>query len=159
MARAGMGLGSTAWRGLIGLALVLGSSSCLRLNWSRQMIHTEVSDGVLAQLGPGDGLQRCLALLGAPLLVLELGGGESALVYGWLKEAGFGFNVSAPVSDNYSASFDYDQIDRRVQGILLLLDGEQRLILVRRGLLRDLLAEHARKRPAFDRTWVGESGE
>lgn len=146
--------GSALARGALGLALALGAGSCIRLNWSREMVETPIPAERLAELAPGEELGRCMELLGAPLLVLELGDGGSALIYGWSRQSGFGFRASAPVKDAVSASFDYDSLERRAQGVLVQLDAGQRVVLVRRGLLADLLAETGRKRPAFDGRWV-----
>lgn len=147
-------VGRVLARAALGLGLALAASSCVRLTFSRQMVESPVRDGDLAQLAPGDGLGRCLDVLGAPLRVLELGEGGSALVYGWAKESGFGFRASAPIKNGASASFDYDSLDRRAQGVLVQLDAGQRVILVRRGVLADLLAEAGRRRPAFDGRWI-----
>lgn len=131
--------------------------SCLRLNWNRQTIHVPIPDQRLEELAPGDELARCLELLGAPLLVRELGEGAAALVYGWLDQEGWGLNVSVPVGDRLSASFDYDQVDSRARGILVLVDAERRLVAARQGALRDLLAQVPRPRPAFDPRWDGSA--
>ena len=139
--------------GAFAAALVLSASSCVRLSYNRETVHVPIEDARLAELFPGDGLERCLTVLGAPLTVRELGGGKSALVYGWLDQKGWGVNVSTPVADNVSASLDYDRVDSRARGFLLLFDADQRLEIARRGLLRDLLLELPRPRPAFDATW------
>ena len=146
-------------RGSLGLVLALSASSCLRFTYSRQMVESPVPAETLAGLAPGDGLGRCLELLGAPLLVLELGDGGSALVYGWSKASGFGLRVSAPIRGGASASIDYDSLARRAQGVLVKFDAGQRLVLIRRGSLKDLLAEARRKRPAFDGRWIDRRAE
>ncbi len=158
-ARAVEGVRGAIRRGLLGLVLALSASSCLRFTYSRQMVDSPVPTESLARLAPGDGLGRCLELLGAPLLVLELGDGGSALVYGWSRESGFGLRVSAPIKNGASASFDYDSLERRAQGVLVKLDAGQRLVLIRRGSLKDLLAEAGRKRPAFDGRWIDRRAE
>lgn len=140
--------------GAFAAALVLGASSCVRLSYNRETANVAIEDDRLAELVPGTGLERCLEMLGAPLVVSELGGGRSALVYGWLHVKGWGVNVSAPISDNVSASLDYDRVDSRARGFLLLFDAEQRLEIAKRGLLRDLLLELPRPRPAFDPAWT-----
>jgi hypothetical protein len=143
---------------LLVAGLVACTGSCVRLNWSRQTVQQPIHEGRLALLVPGDGLGRCLEVLGAPLWVGELGGGAMTLAYGWLEESGWGANVSAPLGDNFSASFDYDRLDRRAQGLLLVLDADQRLVVARRGALRDLLAESPGRQPAFDARWLEDAG-
>lgn len=134
--------------GLI-VAVVCLSTGCLRLNWTRETRYEPVEPAALQQLEQGGlDLERCLALLGAPLWVWEDRGGRGALLaYGWFKEKNVGFNVSAPVSDYYSATFEFDQMDTRMRGLVLFFDADWRLVSSRTGLLRDLTRE-ARRPPA-----------
>ena len=54
------------------------------------------------------------------------------------------------------ASFDYATVDRETQGLLLVFDGADRLVLMREGFLRDLLAEDEGRSPALPSSLKGE---
>ena len=141
---------------LLALALAPLLVGCVRVSWQRESLHAPVTDEQLDALEPGTSLEECLARLGAPLLVRELPAGAFALAYGWLDDQGLGLNVSVPVTDSWSASVDYDRIRRETRGVVLFLDADQRVVVVRRGLLRDLLAELPERPPAFLPAWTVE---
>lgn len=136
------------WKALVLLTLCV---SCVSFAWERESRHTPISAASIARLESGrSDLGECLAELGAPLWVWEhVEGGRpaAALAYGWFDERNFGVRVSVPVSENFSASFDYGQIDRRMKGLVLFFDEDWTLTSWRTGLLRDLTQE-ARRRPA-----------
>jgi len=135
-------------KALVLLPLCVG---CVSLTWERESRHTPVSAASISRLESGrSDLGECLAELGAPLWVWEhVEGGRpaAALAYGWFDERDFGVRVSVPVSDNFSASFDYDQIDQRMKGLVLFFDEGWMLTAWRTGLLRDLTRE-VRRPPA-----------
>jgi hypothetical protein len=79
---------------------------------------------------------------------VEYGRPAAALAYGWFDVKDFGFSVSVPVADNYSASYNYDQVDQRMRGLVLFFDEQWTLVSWRTGLLQDLTQE-ARRPPAF----------
>jgi hypothetical protein len=136
-------------RALLLLPLCAG---CLSVTWERESRYSPATSGAIAHLEPGkSGLGECLADLGAPLWVwehVEAGRPAAALAYGWFDERDFGVRVSVPVTENYSASFDYDQIDERMRGLVLFFDEHWVLTSWRTGLLRDLSRE-ARRPPAY----------
>lgn len=126
-------------------------ASCATFSWERESRHAPASDAAIARLQAGrSGLGECLAEFGAPLWVwehVEYGKPAAALAYGWFDERSLGVRVSVPVSEEFSASFDYDQIDQRMQGLVLFFDADWTLTSWRTGLLRDLTQE-ARRPPA-----------
>ena len=137
-------------RAAIALALALGPA-CVSVSWGRESRHDPVERGSLAELVAGQSdLTRCLELFGAPLWVwehVEDGRQAAALAYGWADERDMGLRVSVPVTEYYSASFDYDQIDAHMKGMVLFFDDSWTLTSWRLGLLRDLTLE-ARRPPA-----------
>ena len=133
------------------LVLLPLCASCVSFTWERESRNSPISQASIARLESGRfGLDECLAELGAPLWVwedVEDGRPAAALAYGWFDERDFGLRVSVPVTENTSASFDYDQIDSRMKGVVLFFDEDWRLTHLRKGLLRDLTREQ-RRRPA-----------
>jgi len=52
--------------------------------------------------------------------------------------------------------FDYSTIDRNTQGLMLLFDESDRLVLVKEGFLRDLMKEDDARSPALPlKSWSG----
>jgi len=137
-------------RAALVLALALGPA-CVSVSWQRESRHHPVPRAAVQRLVAGESdLGQCLELFGAPLWVWEhVEGGRqaAALAYGWSDERDFGLRVSVPVTENYSASFDYDQVDQRMKGLVLFFDEGWTLTSWRLGLLRDLTRE-ARRPPA-----------
>ncbi len=133
------------------LVLLPLCASCVTFSWERESRHAPVPAAAVARLQANrSGLGDCLAEFGAPLWVwehVEHGRPAAALAYGWFDEHDFGLRVSVPVSENLSASFDYDQIDQRMRGLVLFFDEDWALTSWRTGLLRDLTQE-ARRPPA-----------
>jgi hypothetical protein len=134
------------------LVLLPLCAGCLSVSWERESRHSPPPLAVIASLESGkSGLGECLAGFGAPLWVWEhVEGGRpaAALAYGWFDERDFGVRVSVPVSEYYSASLDYDQVDQRMKGLVLFFDEHWVLTSWRTGLLRDLTRE-ARRPPAY----------
>ena len=131
------------------VTLATWSAGCVSGGWGRTMRYAPVDEGALGALEPGKtDLAQCLSAFGAPLWVWEQpapGGDGAALAYGWYKERGFGVRVSVPFGEHYSGSFDYDQADRRMKGLVLFFDQDWKLLSWRTGLLRDLV--DAERRP------------
>lgn len=123
---------------VLGAALALaGAASCVSGSLTGQRVHRSPDEGAVASLTPGVGLDTCLARLGAPLFVDELG--ESmALSWGWFDGSGWGVGVSVPVGEHANASLDYDDIDDRMRGAVLFFDERWVLTEIRLGYLRDL---------------------
>jgi hypothetical protein len=143
----------------IWLATLL-AAGCLQVSWQRDSRHAPVSKAALDGLAAGTGLDECLGALGAPLWVWEhVEGGTpgAALAYGWFDQKDVGLRFSVPVTEYYSVSLDYDQIDLRMKGLVLFFDADWRLTSWRTGLLRDLSRE-AQRRPAFVEASEPEGG-
>ena len=136
------------------LALAALGASCVSLNWQRESRNGPLRGEAIARLGLEAGktdLDECLDAFGAPLWVwehVEHGRPAAALAYGWTDENDFGFSVSVPLTEYFSASYDYDRVDRRMKGVVLFFDENWKLVSWRSGLLHDL-TEEARRPPAF----------
>lgn len=145
---------------LIGALVCLGSSSCLRLQWTRMEFCAPVDTDALPELVEGvSDLHACLGQFGAPLYVWQIGDEEYALAYGWDEDQGWGFNVSVPVGQEVSASFDFDDLDRRLHGVVLTFDGDHRLLRKRRGYLAEIMVVAGRRRPALVEDEESDSGD
>ncbi|MSR62262.1 MAG: hypothetical protein EXS08_07445 [Planctomycetes bacterium] len=136
------------------LALLCAVTGCVSVNWTRESRYAPVASEHLARLEAGrTQLGDCLADLGAPLWVWEhTEGGQdgAALAYGWFDEEDVGVNVSVPVTDNSSASFDYTTLDARLHGLVLFFDERWVLTSFRTGWLRDLTREVRRPPTALE---------
>ena len=136
------------------LALATVCAGCVSLNWQRESRSGPLQREAVARLALEAGrteLGECLAAFGAPLWVwehVEHGRPAAALAYGWFDENDLGFSVSVPLTEHFSASYDYDRIDQRMNGVVLFFDEHWRLLSWRTGLLHDL-TEEARRPPAF----------
>ena len=137
-------------------ALLAGpiAAGCVQLSWNRVTRHSPVPRDALARLSSDPGhpsdLGECLAALGAPLWVWEHeidGASGAVLAWGWFDERSLGFSASVPITRGVSASFDYDDADARMRGVVLFFDRDWRLVVLRTGLLRDLTGE-VRRPPA-----------
>ncbi len=131
-------------------ALAFWSSACIQAGWTRETRDKPVPAEALVELGPGAGLDACLARLGAPLHVQEVavdGAQGAMLVYGWYESRGWGVDVSVPLQERASASVSYDQGTERMRGVALVFDADLLLDHWRDGLVRDLLGEGQRVRP------------
>jgi hypothetical protein len=127
------------------IALVL--TSCVNVRWQREHQFEAPAPEVLAAITTEAPLADCLARLGAPLLVWEEPGG-AALAWGWFEGRTWGGGVSVPVTSFYSASFNASDIDRNLQGLVLIFDHDWSVRIVRRGQLREL-ASYRRRDPAL----------
>jgi hypothetical protein len=135
---------------LLVLALALSSSGCLTGVWSRTSRLAPVSGDVVLNLEVEHStLEHCLETLGAPLYVWEYQGDGLALAYGFYRSNEFGFNLSLPVTDTQSASFDYEDERAHLHGYVLFFDDQWKLTEVKAGALRDLERLVTRRRPAL----------
>ena len=142
----------TTWIGL-GLWLAVFSSGCVSFNWERGLRYEPPDPEALASLESGStSLRVALDELGAPLWVWEYPsekGAGAALAYGWFQSRDRGLRVRAPTNTSVSPSFSYNRIDSRMQGLVLFFDQDWKLDYWREGLLVDLTAELADRRPAY----------
>ncbi len=145
------------------LLLAGGLASCVRFEWTRYQVQEPIPVEESTALTPGvDTLESCIARLGAPLYVWEASASTYALAYGWDEGHDWGFNVSVPVGDTASASFDYGDMNLDLHGVVLVFDHGDRLVRSDRGYLRDLAPGLQRRRPSLiddeDEEPGGESG-
>ena len=130
------------------LALALSLGGCISVNYQRFSQFEPVDEFALSEIQtPGTDLQTCLDALGAPLFVRETPHGV-VLAYGWQDAGRWGFDVSITFERVIRVSFDYNQIDEQLRGVVLLFDSDWKLIALRRGFLRDLTGQLERRRPA-----------
>lgn len=131
------------------LLLVPLLPGCLSCGWRRATSFSPPPRDAIAALVPGRStLADCLELLGAPLHVWEHKGEGAALAWGWAESSGWGLSLSVPVYRQASASLSWDDLDARMNGLVLVFDEDWKLDLVREGYLRDLRAQLVRRRPA-----------
>ena len=98
----------------------------------------------LEDLAPGRSLADCLAALGAPNQVFEHAGDGAALLWSWSDTDDWSVDVSVPVYEQASASFDLDLTDTDQRGLVLWFGPDQRLERWQRGTLGDLLLRRVR---------------
>ena len=123
-------------------------ASCLQLTWERHLRFKQPAPAAVEALVVGEAdLAASLERLGAPLFVWALPADSCALAWGWFESAELGFDASVPVADQ-SASFSYDDIDERLQGLVLVFDSGRTLVQTRRGYLADLRSS-LRGAPAY----------
>ncbi len=133
--------------GLVVLLLV-SQSACITGRFSRQDDQTPPAPEALAELeNSGLSLDRCLQMLGAPLVVRELGDGIE-LIYGWQRTKGWSTTISLPLVKRGSSSVTYGQARLGAQGLTLRFDGDWVLTGSRRGSLRDLI-DSLKPKPTF----------
>jgi len=138
----------------VSLALALGVLPLVagvRLQWSRVTRYEPLPPALDASLVPGrTELDACLATLGAPLWVFELpveGSGGAMLAWGWYEQSDFGFRASYSFDRGVTASFDWQQVEAGMEGLVAVFDEDWTLVSLDRGLLRDLVTEDRRPRP------------
>jgi len=146
-----MNRGVSLGAGLRALALASCclAAGCVSFQYERNLIERVPDDSVVATFVPGQTvLTDVLAGMGAPLDVWEGPDGAPVLAYGGVRGAEWNVNVSLPVTDYNSASFSFTDTRSRARGYMLLFGPDQRLEIVRYGLLADLRRTYARRRPA-----------
>ena len=124
---------------LLPLIALLGSS-CVSVNWTRELADHEIPKAVTEKLPPaGADLTRCLTLLGAPNFVHEHRVHGLVLIYAWQRDRGRGISVSIPVGD-FSPSISYSDAHLRGKGVVLWFDHDLILTDWRRGNLAEILS-------------------
>lgn len=101
-------------------------------------------------------LAACLETLGAPLKVWQVGDGY-ALSWAWYDSEELSYRLEVPMTQTFNASLEYSTIDRETQGLLLLFDSSDRLVMLKEGFLRDLMAEDDERSPALQASLKGEA--
>jgi hypothetical protein len=130
-------------RAAILLALVL-CTGCVAYTYERDLAFEPVDDARVEPLRVGESdIGETLGRLGAPLYVWEGVNESVVLAYGWNESKGWGLRVSRSL-----ASISYDDTGARLEGWIFVFDADNKLKVVRKGLLRDLRAE-TRRPPAF----------
>jgi hypothetical protein len=130
-------------------ALLAPCAGCLQGDYNEDRFHQAVAAVEVEQLVPGKAhLGDVLALLGAPLSVVELDDGV-ALAYGWLDQVDWNVEAIVPVGDA-SMQFSYADADLQIPGLVVFLDDAYVVTRHDRGLLRDLLPDRPRPRLVED---------
>jgi hypothetical protein len=134
----------------LAVAICLACSSCVRVQWNRAMFCRGIDSNELTVLRAGESqLNDCLELFGSPLYVWQAGADQYAVAYGWDMDKGWGINVSIPVTQEFSASFDYDDLDRRLYGIVMTFDANDQLQYQRQGFLSEIAEGYLRRPSSF----------
>ncbi|MEZ5976817.1 MAG: hypothetical protein R3F34_01175 [Planctomycetota bacterium] len=124
-----------------GLVLVLACAlgSCVQLSWRGSRAGLALADTEQEwALAARPDMQAALDRLGAPELVRESEGRGVELLWLWRRTDGFGFGVSVPLADTYSANFQWDETGDDALGLRLLFDDDGRFLDGSRGaVLRD----------------------
>jgi len=135
-------------------ALALGA--CVTGDYSQVSFNEPVDLQALRAMRPGeDDLSSVLAQLGAPVDVREYRvdpdrASGVALVYFWRRQYGWGLDISAPVYDDASVSFEMDFAGTDLPGCVLWFDQDLVLERWREGLVGDLLGVRRRPAPVLD---------
>ena len=133
--------------GLFAAALLF--TSCISIVWERDRWHRPPPPSAVDSLNKGElHLAACLDALGAPLHVWQVTDGY-ALSWAWYDAEEVSYRLQFPLTQTFNASLDYSTIDRNTQGLMLLFDDSDRLVLVKEGFLRDLMAEDEVRSPAL----------
>jgi len=141
--------------GLILTALLF--TSCLSVVWERDRWHRPLSAEVVETLDVEVvDLASCLEVLGAPLKVWQVGDGY-ALTWAWYDAEEWSYRLQLPLTQTFNASLDYSTIDRETQGLLLLFDRSDQLVMMKEGFLRDLMDEDDGRSPAVLSSLKGEA--
>lgn len=131
-------------------ALLPFLTACVSFTYERHVVFEPVSDAAVRTLEVGvSDLGVVLDTLGAPLYVWEGVDGAIVLGYGFENQREVGFNISVPLVNRQSASLNYDDVAKRLEGYILVIDRDMKLHIVRKGLLRDLALER-HMRPSFE---------
>ena len=80
-----------------------------------------------------------------------------ALSWAWYDSEEMSYRLEVPMTQTFNASLDYSTIDRETQGLLLLFDSSDRLVMLKEGFLRDLMAEDDERSPAVPASLKGEA--
>jgi hypothetical protein len=124
-------------------ALVL-CTSCVSGTYERDIAFEPVKDEAVEPLKIGaSDVGDALARLGAPLYVWEGVNESIVLAYGSKVDRGWGVRAARNV-----ASLSYDSLTARLEGWILVFGTDNKLQIVRKGLLADLALE-ARHPPAY----------
>jgi len=136
--------------GRVGLfAATLFLASCVSVVWERDRWHRPPPRAAVDSLDGDDvHLAACLEALGAPLHVWQVADGY-ALSWAWYDAEEVSYRVEFPLTQAFNASVDISTIDRNTQGLMLLFDDLDRLVLVKEGFLQDLMAEGDSRSPAL----------
>jgi hypothetical protein len=130
------------------LILAALCTSCVSGSWERRLAFEPVRTEEVAALKVGESdISEALARLGAPLYVWEGVNQAIVLAYGYQASSGWGVRVSLPLEQT-SVSASYDDIAQRIEGWVLVFGQDDKLMVSRAGLLRDLRSE-SRQPPAY----------
>ena len=138
------------------LALSLLFTSCVSVVWEREHWHRPPRVDPVSALQEGDDLASCLEVLGAPLKAWQVTEGY-ALSWAWYDAHELSCKLQIPLSQNGSTSFKYTSIGRETEGLLLLFDAEDKLILFKEGFLQDLMGEEKGRPSALPPSRKGEA--
>ncbi len=131
------------------LALLASTPACVQLRLEKSRFLRPIPRAATSSLAPGASLAECVQRLGAPYFVWEQPQGAVALGYAWQHSKGWGFGVSAPITQHVDAAFDFDDLNENTHGFALWFDPAWKLERIEFGRLRDLNAAPVRPRPNY----------
>ncbi|MCK5944303.1 MAG: hypothetical protein KAI24_20115 [Planctomycetes bacterium] len=132
------------------------AGACVTGSYDQVSINEPVDLEALRALEPGrDDLASCLAKLGAPVAVQEYRvaadrSSGMALIWWWSRRYGWGLDISVPVYDEQSVSFEMDFGGTDMPGCVLWFGEDLVLERWREGLVGELLAGRRRPSPVLD---------
>lgn len=138
-------LSATLLATLLGCVLA-SASSCVV--YDRRRHDEPLAPEVISALQPGQSLDECLRSLGAPRQCFAYRGDGVAMLWAWSDTDALSVDVSLPLQENVSASFDLDLADTEAQGCMLWFGPDLQLERWQQGRLGDLLP--GRSRPTFE---------
>jgi hypothetical protein len=134
---------------LAALTAAVFTASCLQVTWVRLRYEEAPPAAALERLEAGNAdLTQCFEALGAPVDVWDLGDGRVALAWAFDDTWAWNVSVSAAVERSApSASLRYGERWADVPSVVVLIDGEGRVLELRRGRLADVAPQRRRPGP------------
>ena len=84
-------------------------------------------------------------------------GSGYALSWAWYDSKELSYRLQVPLGQGASTSLRYTNVGRDTEGLLLLFDAKDKLVLVEQGFLRDLMGEEEGRSPALPMQKKGEA--
>ena len=138
------------------LIFLLLPSSCISVVWERDRWHRPPVTETVNALQEGVDLESCLDALGAPLRVWQVGSGY-ALSWAWYDSKELSYRLTVPLGQSASTSLRYTNVGQDTEGLLLFFDAKDKLVLVERGFLKDMMSEEEERSPAPPMQKKGEA--
>lgn len=130
------------------MLIALLATSCVSGDYERFDAEMPPEKAAVERLVIGESnLTSCLAELGAPLQVIELGAG-AVMAWGARRDVGWNVSANIPFSDSASGTLRFSQEHFGYRGVVLFFDEQLLLERIKRGWLAEILPD-AQPRPQF----------